>query len=252
VTVTKREIIVSIAIVALMFTFGFMIHGSINDALMLKYQKYNTALQINQDTAMFKYGMETNVGNSFIYGDLKCLDTVSYPEINGEYSYVKKVKEKYTRHTRTVTKTRTVNGKTQTYTEQETYWTWDEVYSESKHCTKIAFLGVEFSYGQIDFPSASYITTIKESSKIRYKYYGSPTECVGTLFSVLKDGTINDSSFYCNMTIDKTIERLESGVELILFWLGWLILTGGLVFAFIYVDNHWLEDKPKYRVKYHN
>lgn len=251
-SISKREIIVSIAIVAVMLVFGFMIHGSINDKLMLEYQKYNTALQINNDSELFKYSLKTDVGNVFAYGDLQCVDTVTYPEIGGEYSYVKKVKEKYTRHTRTVTKTRTVNGKTQTYTETEVYWSWDQVSSEDKHCNKISFLDVEFNYGQINFPSESHIDTIKVSNSIRYVYYGAPIQCTGTLYSNLKNNTINESRFFVNQNIERTIEVLESGGELFLFWFAWILLTGGIVFAFVYIDNHWLEDRPKYKLHYQN
>ena len=244
-TITKREVIVSIAIIALMLIFGFMIHGAINESLMLKYQKYNTALQIVEDAEMFKYAMKTDIGYSFVYGDLKSIDTVTYPEIGGEYAYVQKVKEKYTRHTRTVTYTVTVNGKSQTRTRTETYWTWDRIGSESKHCEKITFLDQEFNYGMIELPSAEYIKTIKESSHIRYKYHGTQTECKGTLFSDLRGGTINDSTFYHNRDITSTIDYLESGGELIWFWIGWTVLTGGLVAGFVYIDNRWLEDRPK-------
>lgn len=41
---------------------------------------------------MFQYGKDTNVGNAFVYGDLKAVDTVTYPEIGGEYMYVEKSK----------------------------------------------------------------------------------------------------------------------------------------------------------------
>lgn len=241
--VTKREVLVSVIIISIMLLIGIIIHGNINDKLMLEYQKYNTALQIENDTELFVYGMKTNIGNAFIYGDLKAIDTVTYPEIDGEYSYVEKVKEKYTMHTRVVTKTRTVNGKTQTYTETETYWTWDKVDSWSEHSEKISFLDVEFDYGTIDFPSSNYITTQKESSKIRYKYYGSPAECNGTLYAVLSDNTINETSFYANSSIDETIDSLKSRWQLILFWVVWILLTGGCVFGFYYIDNNWLEDK---------
>lgn len=240
-SLSKREIIASIVILALMFTFGFMIHGAINDSLMLKYQEYNTALQINNDSELFKYAMQTDIGNSFVYGELKCVDPVTYPEIGGEYSCIEKVKEKYTRHTRTVTTT--VNGKTQTRT--EVYYTWDRVGSESLHSKKITFLGVEFDYGQIDFPGTSHIKTIKESSKIRYKYYGAPTACKGTLYSNLRNNTINDSRFNHYSDIGTTLELYKSSVELVLFWIGWILLTGGLIFGFIYIDNHWLEDSSK-------
>lgn len=242
-SISKREIIVSIAIIAIMLVFGFMIHGAISDSLMLRYQKYNTALQINEDTEMFKYAMKTSIGNAFVYGELKCVDAVTFPEIDGEYSQVKKVKERYTKHTHTVTKTYTDDdGDTHTYTEEEEYWTWDEIDSWSKTSTKITFLDIEFAYGQLDLPPSGYITTIKESSRIRYVYYGAPTKCSGTLFSNLKNNTINDSKFYMNYDIESTLKILKSGSELILFWIGWILLTGGLVFAFVYIDNRWLED----------
>lgn len=241
--ITKREILVSVIIVAIMLLLGVVIHNSINDALMLKYQKYNTALQIENDTDLFVYGMKTNIGNAFVYGDLKAVDPVTYSEIDGEYSYVEKVKEKYTRHTRTVTKTKTVNGKTQTYTETEEYWTWDVVGRESKQATKITFLDVEFNYGTIDFPHSRHIDTQKESYYIRYKYYGSPAECNGTLYAVLGNETINETQFFNNQTINETIEHLKTGWELVLFWVVWILLTGGCVFVFYYFDNKWLEDK---------
>lgn len=251
--VTKREVLFSIVIICIMLLIGLVIHGNINDNLMMKYQEYNTALQIEDDTDMFTYGMRTNIGNSFVHGDLKAVDTVTYPEIGGEYSYIEKVKEKYTQHTRTVTKTITVNGKTQTYTTTEVYWTWDKVDSWDKHCEKISFLDVEFDYGMINFPSPEYITTQKESSHIRYKYYGTGTEYIGTLYATLADNTISKTSFYNNKSIDETIEYLESGGELILFWFLWIILTSGCVIGFCYLDNRWLEDKIQnyYKRKYY-
>lgn len=250
--VTKREVLFSVVIICIMLLIGLVIHGNISDSLMMKYQEYNTALQIEDDADMFTYGMRTNIGNTFVHGDLKAVDTVTYPEIGGEYSYVEKVKERYTKHTRTVTKTRTVNGKTQTYTTTEVYWTWDKVDSWDKHCEKISFLGVEFDYGMIDFPSPDYITTQKESSRIRYKYYGTGTEYIGTLYAILADNTISETSFYNNNSISETIEYLESGWELIVFWFVWIILTGGCVIGFCYLDNRWLEDKiQSYKRKYY-
>jgi hypothetical protein len=241
--ITKREILASIAIVCVMLLIGLLISSAIHESLMDAYQEYNTALQIDNDKETFKYGMKTNIGNAFVYGDLKTVDTVTFDEIGGEYSYVKKVKERYTRHTRTVTKTRVVNGKTQSYTTTETYWTWDTIDSWEKHSEKIAFLNVEFDYGTIDFPSSEYITTIRESSNIRYKYYGSPTECEGTLCAKLENNTIANVSFYNNKTIAQVMESLESKWQLVLFWIGWVILMGGSVAGFYYIDNQWLEDK---------
>lgn len=237
--ITKKEILVSIIIVSIMLIFGIVIHGNINESLMLKYQEYDTALQINNDSELFIYSMRTNVGNAFVYGDLKTVDTVTYPEIGGEYSYVKKVKEEYTRHTRTVTdydEDGNVIG-----SHKEEYWTWDEVDSWSKHSEKISFLDIVFDYGTIKFPYHNYITTQNVSSKVRYKYYGSPSECIGTIYAYLSNETIRDTNFYNSSTIDEAIEGLESGVELFAFWFLWILLTAGCVYGFYYLDNWWLE-----------
>lgn len=240
--ITKREVLFSIAIIAVMTLIGFVIHGKISDNLMNEYQKYNTALQIDNNSEMFSYGMRTDIGNAFVHGDLKAVDTVTYPEIGGAYMYVEKIKEKYTMHTRTVTYT-TGSGKTrQTHTRTETYWTWDRVGSEDIKCKEVSFCGVNFASNKIDLPDTDYIDTIKESSHVRYKYYGVGTEYKGTIFTDLRDKTISDNtSFYNNSTIDETIERLESDFPIIIFWIFWIVLIGGVVFGFYYLDNRWLD-----------
>ena len=240
-TITKREILVSIAIIAILLAVGIWISGGITEAQMDKNAVYDKALKVDS-TDIFEYGMRTNVGNAFVYGELKAVDTVSFPEIEGEYMTVRKIKERYTKHTRTVTKTRTVNGKTQTYTEVETYWTWDEIDRETLRNERITFLGVEFDRGKIDIPGLQYIDTIKESSKIRYKYYGTGTEFVGTIYTDLRDDTISDeSNFYENRSIEQTVEHLKVPVGTIGFWIFWVMLMAGAVYGFYYIDNRWLE-----------
>lgn len=239
--ITKREILVSISIIAVLLMIGVWISGGITEAKLDADEVYNKAVKI--DTVdLFEYGMRTNVGNAFVYGDLKAVDTVTFPEIGGEYMYVKKITERYTKHTRTVTKTKTVNGETKTYTEKEDYWTWDEIDRESHTCNEITFLGVTFDSNKIDIPSESYIGRIKESSKIRYEYYGTGTEHVGTIFADLRDGTIADgTNFYNDKTIDETVERLKAVDWTIGFWILWIFVIGGCVYGFYYIDNRWLE-----------
>lgn len=239
--ITKREILASISIIAVMLLLGVSISAKISEHQMDRNEIYNKAVKI-ESQELFQYGMDTNVGNAFVYGDLKAVDTVTYPEIGGEYMSVRKVKERYTRHTRTVTKTRAKSdGTTETYTEEEEYWTWDAVDRWSEHCNKVTFLGVEFDYGQIYEPSEHHIDTQKESYYIRYVYYGSDTEYTGTIFTSLKDRTINDTEFYNDKNIEETVENLEFGGGVIIFWGFWILLTGGCVFGFYYIDNKWLE-----------
>lgn len=239
--ITKREILASISIIAVMVLIGVLISTKISEYELDQNEKYNKAVKIDSQE-MFQYGIDTNVGNAFVYGDLKAVDTVTYPEIGGEYMYVEKVKEKYTKHTRQVAHTRTVNGKSQTYYTTETYWTWDKVGSEDIKCKEISFCGITFDSSKFDIPNTDYIDTIKESSHIRYQYYGTSTKFTGTIFTDLRDKTISDNtSFYNNSTIDETIKHLESGGGVIIFWICWILLIGAAVFGFFYLDNKWLE-----------
>ena len=243
--ITKREVLFSIVIVCIMLIIGIVISGNINNTVMEKQQEYITALQIDNDKDLFEYGMRTNVGNAFVYGELKAVDTVTFDEIPGEYSYVKKVKEKYTRHTRTVTRTRVVNGKTQTYTTTEVYWTWDEIDRWSKHSEKITFLDVEFDYGTIDFPYRSHIDTQDGGYHIRYVYYGSPAYSIGTVYTKLANDTITASTMNHNSTIEETFNLFMRDGSVVIFWVFWILFTGGIIFVFYYADNRWLEDNNR-------
>lgn len=239
--ITKRELLASISIIAIMLLVGVLIAGKISEYELDQNEKYNKAIKI-ETKELFEYGMRTNVGNAFVYGDLEAVDTVTYPELDNVYMYVEKVKERYTKHTRQVAHTRTVNGKTQTYYTTETYWTWDRVGSEEQTCNEISFLGYIFASEKIDLPGAEYIDTIKESSRVRYKYYGVGLKFTGTIFADLKDGTIPiNTPFYVNKSIEETVEYLESGSMLVIFWIFWIILIGFCVYGFYYIDNEWLE-----------
>ena len=237
--ITMHEILASITIIAVMMILGFVFSGKIEENQMDKNAEYYKATKITE-TEMFQYGMDTNIGNAFVYGDLEAVDTVTFPEIGGEYLYVKKVEEHYNMHTRTVTYTDS-NGKTQTRT--ETYWEWDYAGSEEVHSHKIRFCGIEMDYPKVAMPGTDYINTINESGFVRFKYYGCNPKYTGTVYTDLRDGAMKDDSpFYVGQDIESTVEYLTSGFPIVLFWIIWIILTGGAVVGFICLDNEWLED----------
>lgn len=236
-TITKREILASVSIIAILLLIGALISGKISERQNDKNAVYNKAIKI-ESTDLFEYGMRTNTGNAFVYGDLETVDTVTYPELGGKYMYVEKVKEKYTMHTRTVTTT--VNGKTRTKVEH--YWTWDAVDREDIRCKEVSFCGVIFNSKKIELPSSYYIDTIKESGTIRYKYYVVDTKYTGTIFTSLKDKTISDNTpFYQDLSIEETVDMLESGTWAFIFWFFWIVLIAVCVYGFYYLDNEWLE-----------
>ena len=246
--ITKQEILASISIIAVMILIGVQISSKISEHQMDKNEIYNKAVKI-ESTDLFQYGMDTNVGNAFVYGDLVAVDTVTYPEIGGEYIYVKKVEERYERHERTVIKE---DSDGNTYTEVEVYYEWDTENIDSLHANEIKFCGIMLPYSKIDLPSSSHIETIKgdkvyswksgEYVKVRFKYYGVSTKYTGTIFTDLRNKTISDNTnFYNGMNIEETVEHLQSGGGEIIFWILWILLTGGCVFVFFCIDNKWLE-----------
>ena len=70
--ITKREVLFSIIIISIMMLIGVVIHGNIADEVMLEQQKYNTALQIENDSDLCE---------SYVYNDetkeikLNCFET---------------------------------------------------------------------------------------------------------------------------------------------------------------------------------
>lgn len=239
VEITKRELIASISIIALLLLIGFFISEKITQHQTDKNQIYNKAVKI-QDKDMFQYGMETNVGNAFVYGDLECVDTVTYSDIGGKYMSVTKVTERYTQHTRVVT---TTDSEGHTHSHTETYWSWDEIDRDDKHCKNVTFLGIEFDYGTIYKPSEHYIDTIQENifSNIRYVYYGSDTKYTGTIFTNLNNNNIHNTKFYESMNIEETVNYLESNIGISIFWFFWIIFICLCIYGFYYLENQWLE-----------
>ena len=103
--IKKREILVSLIIAFIMLIVGIFISGKINDVGDSKQETYQKAIQI-EEPELFRYCMSVNSGNGLIYGELKAIDTVSDPNIDGEWMDLYIETQKYTMHTRTVS-----NGK---------------------------------------------------------------------------------------------------------------------------------------------
>lgn len=92
--ITKREIIISISISVVMLIIGLFISGKITDIQNDRNAEYQKAVHI-EDSELFQHGMDTNIGNAFVYGDLRAVDAVTFDEIGGKYLYVEKIKENF-------------------------------------------------------------------------------------------------------------------------------------------------------------
>ena len=238
--ITKREIIASVSILAIMLIVGILIGSKINEYHQDENAKYNKAFKISKDKDLFDYAMKTNIGNTFVEGIIKAVDPVTYEDLEDGYMYIEKVKEEYTMHTRTVT---TTDSKGKVHTKTETYWTWDEVYREDKLSNEITFLGKTFESSKFNLPSSAYIDTVDGGYHIRYKYYGLDKEFKATIFGSLKNNTIEGKNIdvYKDSTIEETIEELTSNTVIIIFWIVWIIITGIVIYLFVALDNDWLN-----------
>lgn len=247
--ITNREIIASIAIVAVMLVVGFIISDKITDYQNDKNSEYQKAVHIS-DTKLFQYGIETNVGNAFVYGDLNAVDTVTFAEIGGEYLYVEKIEKRYERHEEWET-VKDDDGNERR--EKKVWYEWEIENRESQHSEQIEFCGIVFTYDKIPFSDADYIETVNggrewswksgEHVKVKFEYYGVPIANAGTIYTRLADETISDGSrFYKDCTIEEALKKCTSGISHIVFWIFWILLICGCVYGFYYLDNKWLED----------
>lgn len=247
--VTKREIIVALAISLILIGFGILISNAISDNIMEDNEKYFKALKIDKDENTFKYAIKTNIGWIMSYGKVTVVDGVKSDVLDGTYMKIKCVKERYTRHTRQVAHTRTVSDgkggtRTETYYTTEVYYTWDYSGEHIDMAQKYNFLGVEFSTSDICFGNESHVKTVKESSDVRYQYYVIPAEFEGTMFGLANNNSLVQKSFYHNQTINSIIKGKENDDKWAVagFWIGWILLIGLIDFGYVYLENKYLED----------
>ena len=69
----------------------------------------------------------------------------------------------------------------------------------------------------------------------------------GTLINYLvsiKNKTYNNLVFNHNKSVQDIIDSVENKITIskVLYWFIWLLITGGLIFGFYYLENNWLED----------
>ena len=245
--IKKREVLFSVIIVLVMIAVGFLISGAITEHMQREAEKYTTAVRV-EDATQFTYGMKTDFGNALVYGELQAKEPVTDPALEGEYLTIRRVREEYTMHTRTVTYTDS-NGKTRTKT--ETYWTWDYAGSWEQASEMVVFLGHEFETERLRLPEGDSIRLkdgsayLHEGTHIRYYFTGLPSSFAATIHADLRGGSIgNGVEVFMNRTPEEVVEDQLNGqkIPVIIFWAVWLLLTGGAVFGFLYLENRWLDD----------
>ena len=249
--VKKPELLFSTIIVLVMVFIGIWISSAISESVMQTSEEYSTATIIS-DPSQFDYAAATNFGNALLYGEVESDELTTFDEIGNGYIYIEKVREEYTRHTRTVTKTDSNGNKR---TETEVYYSWDYDGKTCKHVDSITFLGKEFPFGYIDLPTyrldlfeagvqsqrSNYIYT---RSDIRYYYNVTPNNLTGTVFASLNNSTVEDpSALYHNMTPQEVIESVKKSetTAQVIFWIVWTAAIIFIVYKFVEQENYWLD-----------
>lgn len=238
--VTKREIYVSTIIICIMLIIGKLIVDSIVSSVTEKAFELETAVQVYDDET-FAYIKSVNAGTFLAEGSLISNEIITLPELSGQYSKIKKVKEEYMRHTRTVTKT---NEKGETYTEEETYYEWDHVKTEEFVTQSFSFLNQRFTAKELKYSiPTDYEKTIYKSSDIRYCYYTAPVVVNGTIIGNADEKCFKETEFLRNKTIESVIKCAEKRIDNapIIFWIIWSALITGLIVLFVKFENDWLN-----------
>lgn len=266
--ITKREILVSIIMVCLMLLLGFFIDAKIVEGQILSKEKYTKALKIDNNNDMFKYAIDTNIGNIIVYGNFNVDKGITTEWLKNDYMYIERVTEEYSKHTRTEC---TGSGEDRTC-KTETYYTWDVIGSQSRSVDEIEFSGVIFNFGEFtNYPKyrlglnnetvidkkQSYIkdnciyekkTSFFGSSEgdKRYFYKIINKNFSGTVFGTAKDNKFIDKNRLVinHSNIEQFIESGDIGFILgrIGFWLIYLTICGYGVYCYLEYDNDYLED----------
>lgn len=233
--VTKREIVVSIGFIAILWIIGLFIGNQIDKWIFDTNEKYNKAVQISENVK-FDYALKTNYGYTFAYGDLKSNGTIGDGVVDGYMAMARELEE-YTRHTRRVPYK---CGKSTCY-RTEVYWTWDHRKTDHFNVPTVNYMGHDFRFSEFPVPGKSYLKTVGCGHNLRHVYYVNHVHYRGTLFADIQRHTITDAEFKPGVTIDNALETYTVGIAYKLaFWIPYIILIIALTIGFYYLKNEWL------------
>jgi hypothetical protein len=215
---------------------------------------------------MFKYAINTNVGNIIVYDELKVTKGVKSEWLRTDYMYIKKITQRYTTHYRTVC---SGSGKTR-HCRVESYHTWDTIDYNIDNTNNVTFGGITFDFDEFkNYPiyrltldDSTVISNIGHKVKNNYIYENNRLfsnvgdkryyyEVVDKSFKATIFGNTENKKFIDNdklvintMTIEKFLESKQNSFVTgkILFWFIYLIFCSGVIYGYVYLDNNYLED----------
>ena len=241
--ITKREILASVTILAIMVGIGVWLSAPILSKATERYLAVASSVVANTDDE-FDYISRTNAGRFLANGTLSAIDTVRLEELPGVYSSVKKAKEEYRLHTEVYT---TTDGKGHTTTHTRTYHSWDEVKHWNYKAERAMFRGKEFKIDEVYRVRMQKDTIIKVKTKMfendtRYVYYTAPVSFDGVMLGSAMNRKYEEPKFINGLTAEEYIKNTERKLNgnTVLFWILWSLLTAGMIVGFYALENKWL------------
>ena len=241
---TLREAVFSAFIAGILAAVGFFISGAIERHVHEQQLRYRQAVQIDKNPAEFKWALDTDIGYLFAEGTLETVDPVRHERLDGEWFSIEAAHQKYTRHTRT--RTYTVSdgkGHTRIKSRVETYWSWDTYDVERSSAKTVRFLGVELPASKFGIGWRREYKIVSTGHNRRIEFAVVPKEMVGTMFAKAVGGTVDGQvEFWRGRDLKSAYEDSISSCAKGLFWTAWIAAMAGILFAFFYAENRWLED----------
>lgn len=223
-----------------MICIGSLIGSAIDNNANEAKQKYQHALVIDDDDALFQYGIRTDVGGVMCHSTLSAVDTVSLDDESNRL-YISQDLEEYTRHVETYT---TTDDEGHTTTHTRVYWTWDFVDNKTIHSNQMTFAGVTMPYGKIAMPGSHYTKTVGCGYHLRHVYYVIDKNNSGVLYTHMNNNDFTRGNWYESSSAKSTKDSLIKGTDhwIIIFWALWIIGILMLTGFFYYLPNDWLTE----------
>lgn len=245
VEITPREAIFSVTIASVLFLIGFLVATRIEHGVNQRNLQYRQAAKISEPDE-FSTAMQTDVGNAFVEGQFSAVDTVTHGKLGGEWLFIEAVYRKYTRHTRVVHYTTTDGkGHTRHHTRTEVYWTWDRYDSETLHSKKVNYIGTEFAYGKFSYSGVSRVyREVPNGFHRRIDFEMIRPRFRAAAYTKLERDTLSDKTvLYDRETIESLYGDFTHSIAVAVFWWVWAIFSALVIYAFVALENWWLEDR---------
>ena len=243
--ITLREAIFSITIASVLFFFGFQLSGCVEHHVNKSNLRYRQAAQISNNTNEFERAMATDIGDAFVEGHFKALDTVTHEHLGGRWLHIVADYQEYRRHTRTVHYTVTDSkGRTRTKTRKEHYWSWDTYKVDRLHSKAVEYVGIPFSFEKFDYSWVRrHHETVDIGFRKRIEFSCLPTEFDASVFTTLAKNTIsNGTTLHPNLSIENLYKLHTDSIMVPLFWTLWVMLMIIAIVLFVVLENRWIED----------